>query len=260
MGLIRTVSASQAKEYYYDKDPIFAPEGKGENSEWFGNLKEAFPYFSDHINADSFEALLFGLDPSDKSKTLVEEGVNSERRAGIDFAFSAPKSVSIMALHCGDELIVNAHKEAVKKALSFVQDNFIYYREKIDGKHIHVKSDNMIAAQFTHGTSRADDPQLHTHAVVINMTRTPDGRYKAISNEHIFRHQSLINNIYQNELAVNLQKLGYAIDKYENKFEIRGVPASILLFHIEKELLLRYAMTAKETRPAVHGKAGRSME
>lgn len=223
MGLIRTVSASQAKEYYYDKDPIFAPKGKGENSEWFGSLKESFPWFADHVNAENFEALLFGLDPANKERTLVEEGVNKERRAGIDFAFSAPKSVSIMALHCGDKRIVTAHQDAVRKALSFIQENFIYYRDKIDGELVQIKSDNMIAAQFTHGTSRANDPQLHTHAVVINMTKTPDGRYKAISNEHIFRYQSLINNIYQNELAVNLRGLGYAIDNYENKFEIKGV-------------------------------------
>lgn len=222
MALIRTVSASQAKEYYYEKDPIFAELGKGENSEWFGKLKDNFPSFSDHVYSDNFESLLFGMDPN-TGKTVVEEGVNKERRAGIDFAFSAPKSVSIVALHCGDERIVGAHKEAVKKALEYVQDNFIYYREKIDGKLIQIQSDNMITAQFTHSTSRANDPQLHTHAVMINMTKTPDGKYKAISNEHIFKYQTLINNIYQNQLAINIQGLGYAIDNYENKFEIKGV-------------------------------------
>lgn len=224
MALIRIVSASQAKEYYYDKDPIFTPEGKGENSEWIGSLKDAFPWIATHVNADNFEALLFGLNPSNDKRTLVEEGVNKERRAGIDFAFSAPKSVSIMALHCGDDRIAEAHKDAVRKALNYVQDSFIYYRKKVDGKLVQVKSDNMIAAQFTHSTSRANDPQLHTHAVLINMTRTHDGKHKAISNEYIFRNQSLINNIYQNELAINLQGLGYAIDNYENKFEIKGVP------------------------------------
>lgn len=223
VALIRTVSASQAKEYYYDKDPIFAPKGKGENSEWFGKLKNLFPNLGDKVNADDFEALLFGLHPTTKER-LVYNGVNNERRAGIDFAFSAPKSVSIMALHCGDERIVAAHQDAVRKALAFVQDNLIYYREKVNNELVHVKSDNIIAAQFTHSTSRANDPQLHTHAVVINMTETHDGKFKAISNEHIFKYQGLINNVYQNELACSIEKLGYKIENFENKFEIKGVP------------------------------------
>lgn len=227
MSLARGVSASQARDYYYEKDPIMAPSGKGENSEWFGNLKDDFN-FNTTVNDAHFSALLSGLSPI-TGKIIIKKGVNNERRAGIDLAFSAPKSVSIAALHLGDERIIEAHKAAVKKALEFVQENFIYYRVSDGcGGLIHVKSDNMIAGTFTHSTSRSNDPQLHTHAVILNITKTTNGKFKAISNEEIYKNQTLTNNIYQNELAINIQKLGYSIDNYENKFEIKGVPENAI--------------------------------
>jgi ATP-dependent exoDNAse (exonuclease V) alpha subunit len=60
------------------------------------------------------------------------------------------------------------------------------------------------------------------------MTLCKDGVVRAVSNEHIFQNQKLVNAIYQNELAIELQKLGYSIDNYRNKFEIRGISEEVL--------------------------------
>jgi conjugative relaxase-like TrwC/TraI family protein len=229
MSLGRLVSASQAGEYYYEKDPIFAPDGKGENSQWEGRLAEHFG-LDGRIRKEDFEQVVAGNDPTGKAliKAAVNAGVKSERRAGIDLAFSAPKSVSIAALHMGDDRIVTAHDTAVSKALSYVQDHLIQYRMTKYGDTYTVQSDNMLVSRFKHGTSRANDPQLHTHAVILNMTACRDGDIRAISNEHIFQNQKLVNAIYQNELAIELQKLGYSIDNYGNKFEIRGISEEVL--------------------------------
>jgi conjugative relaxase-like TrwC/TraI family protein len=230
MSLGRVVSASQAGDYYYEKDPIFAPTGKGENSKWEGKLAEYFG-LAGRIRKEYFENVIVGNDPRSGDTLIhaaVNAGVESERRAGVDLAFSAPKSVSIAALHLGDDRIVAAHDAAVDKALSYVQDHLIYYRMTTCGETYMVQSDNMLVSRFKHGTSRANDPQLHTHAVIINMTMRKDGEIRAISNEHIFKYQELVNLIYQNELAIELQKLGYSIDNHGNKFELRGISEEIL--------------------------------
>jgi conjugative relaxase-like TrwC/TraI family protein len=230
MSLGRLVSASQAGEYYYEKDPVFASGGKGENSQWEGKLAEHFG-LDGRIRKEDFEQAVAGNDPrSGKAliRAAVNAGVESERRAGIDLAFSAPKSVSIAALHLGDDRIVAAHDAAVSKALSYVQEHLIYYRVTVAGDTYMEQSDNMLVSRFKHGTSRANDPQLHTHAVVLNMTECKDGKIRAISNEHIFQNQKLVNAIYQNELSIELQKLGYSIDNYGNKFELRGISEEVL--------------------------------
>ncbi len=156
--------------------------------------------------------------------------MNKEHRAGIDLVFSAPKSVSIVALHLGDEAVIDAHNQAVIKALDYVEKNLIQYREfdPIAKDVFKVKSDNMVVGTFVHSTSRSNDPQLHTHSVILNITKINKKQFKAISNELIFNNQKLINNIYQNELALNIQNLGYKIDNYDNKFEIAGVIEDII--------------------------------
>ncbi|MDR2105596.1 MAG: relaxase domain-containing protein [Deferribacteraceae bacterium] len=223
-------SATHAEDYYYEKDPIFAPKGKGANSRYFGKLEGQFN-LSGQVQKKDFMLLIKGRDPRN-GNLLVKAGINDDKesahRPGIDLAFSAPKSVSIAALHLGDERIVDCHDTAVNKALAYVQDNLIQYRRTMNYKTDTFQSKNMIAACFTHGTSRANDPQLHTHAIVENITRCNDGKFRAISNELILRHQKLINSIYQNELAIELQKLGYSIDNYGNKFELRGISEEAL--------------------------------
>jgi conjugative relaxase-like TrwC/TraI family protein len=231
MPLARLVkSAAHAKEYYYEKDPIFAPEGKGANSRYFGELAEEFN-LTGQVRKRDFMLMIEGIDPRNE-KLLIKAGMNngkeSEHRPGIDLAFSAPKSVSIAALHLGDDRIKQAHDRAVEKALVYVQDNLIQYRKTENRITNTYQSKSMIAACFTHGTSRANDPQLHTHAVIQNITLCNDGEYRAISNELILRHQKLVNLIYQNELSIELQKLGYSIDNYGNKFEMRGISEEVL--------------------------------
>ncbi|GAB1534419.1 MobF family relaxase [Geovibrio sp. ADMFC3] len=227
MSLARGVSASQASDYYYEKDPILAPEGKAESSFWYGELSSKFNLEHQPIKAAQFSALLFGMDPL-TAETLIDKGVNGERRAGVDLAFSAPKSLSVMALHVGDEKLIEAHTEAVKSALDYYEKNYAYARKTIDNKTTPDFTGNIIAACFTHSTSRSIDPQLHTHAVVINMTETDRG-FRAIDNYQLFNQQNLLLNVYQSELAFKVQELGYSIEVGRNgNWEIAGVDKDIL--------------------------------
>ena len=46
---------------------------------------------------------------------------------------------------------------------------------------------NLVTAAFQHDLSRAKDPQLHTHVIVMNMTERSDGQWRAISNEEVVK-------------------------------------------------------------------------
>ena len=111
-----------------------------------------------------------------------------EHRPGFEITFSAPKSVSLAALlptekrPRGDRAVVRAHDEAVKATLDWIEGTLLETRgwDPETGRRPRVKSPSMVAALFRHVASRNRDPQLHTHAVIANMTRGADGRLKSV--------------------------------------------------------------------------------
>ncbi|MBD4941515.1 relaxase domain-containing protein, partial [Xanthomonas citri pv. citri] len=88
---------------------------------------------------------------------------------GLDLTFSAPKSVSMQALVAGDKDVTAAHDRAVTRALEQVE-RLAEARKKVKGKSYRERTGNMVIGKFRHEMSRAKDPQLHTHSVVLNMT------------------------------------------------------------------------------------------
>ena len=137
----------------------------------------------------------------------VRNGV-FEHMPGTDLTFSAPKSVSIMALVGGDRRIVDRHDAAVAKTLRWIEDNVLETRiwDKDLNKPVKCPTNCMVAATFRHDTSRNQDPQLHTHCVVANMTHGPeDGRWRTIENESLFRHKMLAGAIMRAYLIRDLQ-------------------------------------------------------
>ena len=92
-----------------------------------------------------------------------------------------------------------------------------------DGKTITVDTGNLIARTVLHDTSRAADPNLHTHCVLINATQTPDGRWRAMENRELFKIQRELDVHYKSELAVRLAELGYQLRHTKNGFELATV-------------------------------------
>ncbi len=68
----------------------------------------------------------------------------------------------------------------------------------------------MAAATFRHLASRNLDPQLHTHAVLANMTRGRNGEWSSAEFTAVERSKRLIGAYYRNELRTGLEKIGYA--------------------------------------------------
>ncbi len=223
-------SASQGASYY-ERDGYYAkddPEHR-EASAWTGKGAEELG-LKGPVDPDTFRAVLEGRVPDGSGRQLGRRGKDGEihHRPGRDLTFSAPKSVSIAALVGGDDRIVEAHDRAVAATLAWVEENAAQTRMKgpDSGKMARVGGQKIVAALFRHDTSRNLDPQLHTHAVLANMVRGGDGKWRSMANEGLYARQKLVGMLYRNELAAGLAKLGYAIEKThaDGRFEIAGIP------------------------------------
>ena len=71
-------------------------------------------------------------------------------------------------------------------------------------------------AVFRQTTSRADDPQIHTHAVISAKVQTDDGRWLALDARYLKRHQRMLGGLYQSVLRNELTHrfgVGWAADR-----------------------------------------------
>jgi len=166
---------------YYDQNRTVEGKWHGRGAELLGLKGE--------VTSGEFEAVRQGLDPqtgeffrqrhgADRIASNGEE--QSKARSLYDMTFSAPKSVSVMAIVGGDERLVAAHETAVREALEQAE-KYSATRVRLAGLNENRTTGNWIVASYTHDTSRQLDPQLHTHAVAANLTYDgTEGRWKAL--------------------------------------------------------------------------------
>ena len=152
---------------------------------------------------------------------------------GFDLTFSAPKSVSaVWALGSAEmaAAAMTAHRAAVQAGLAYLDTRASLSRRGTDGVE-QVASAGLVAALFDHRTSRAGDPQLHTHALVLNKVRCPDGRWRTLDATELFHHKKSAGMIYQAALRNELSgRLGVQLGKVNEhgQADIVGVPAELL--------------------------------
>ena len=171
---------------------------------------------------ESFEHICYGRSP-DGRRYLGTKGNPEKRRAGTDFTFSAPKSVSLTALVGGDTCIEVAHRIAVGKTLALIEERYAQTRITNNKHVVEVKTGNLVVAQFDHIESRELDPHLHTHALVMNLTQAESGKWYANDNDLIFQNKKHLGTIYQADLAAEVERLGYGIEpRPHGMFEIKG--------------------------------------
>jgi conjugative relaxase-like TrwC/TraI family protein len=213
-------NAGRASHYFSAQDDYYSKEGQGV---WMGRGAEKLGLHGE-VGAVHFRALLEGRLPDGRSIPATFEASKAAKRHGWDFTFSAPKSVSLQALIAGDQAIIEAHNKAVRDAVALMERHAIG-RKKIAGVSHRERTGNLVAAAFQHELSRAKDPQLHTHVVVMNMTERHDGQWRALSNEELFKHTKLLGAAYRASLARNLQALGYEIrlTNREGAFELAHI-------------------------------------
>ena len=222
-------SAAQGASYY-ERDGYYAkddPEHQAASA-WAGKGAEELG-LKGPVDPDTFRSILEGKVPDGSDTRLGRRGKDGEiqHRPGRDLTFSAPKSVSIAALVGGDDRIVEAHDRAVAATLAWVEKNAAETRMKdpVTGQMGRAGDQKIVAATFRHDTSRNLDPQLHTHAVLANMVRGEDDKWRSLANEKLYGSKMLLGALYRSELAASLTRLGYGIEKThaDGRFEIAGV-------------------------------------
>jgi Ti-type conjugative transfer relaxase TraA len=227
LSISAPLSGAGQGDYYLDlaREDYYLKGGEPPGG-WFGKGASDLGLFGEVKREDLHRSLL-GFDCYDNP--LVQNAGSDVRQSGWDLTFSAPKSVSVVWSQGSEEVrsgIQQAHDQAVKKALSYLEDHATVSRR---GKEGRIKEPvGMTAALFQHGTSRAQEPQLHTHAVVMNLAVRSDGTTGTIESRGFFAHKMAAGALYRAELSAQLEKnLGLQSHRERGWFELSGVSESL---------------------------------
>ena len=213
-GMLSVAKLTLGQEAYYEQqvarglDDYYA--GRGESPGIWAGSGSAGLGLVGVIEDGDLDTLLRGVNPANKAqlrspvrertitvRTLdMESGEWREERkrlapvSGYDLVFSCPKSVSMLHALADDERvrreISEAHERAWQAALGYLEREACIVRRGHGGA-IREHGEGFVAAAFRHRTSRAQDPHLHTHVIVANMTRTDDGEWLALDGEAILK-------------------------------------------------------------------------
>jgi len=227
-----------AKEYFEEHLCVgdYYDEGQRVTGQWFGSGAERLG-LSGKVGAEAFLRLCENLHPASgdtltprlNTMRLDKAGGNAtNRRIFYDFTFSPPKSVSVAVLAGADGRILEAHAQAVRSAMREFEA-FATTRVRVGKADCDRATGNFVAAMFTHETSRALDPHLHTHCVVFNATfDAAENRWKALQNYELLRARKFAENVYYHELARNLRGFGYEIRNLaRGDFQIEGISEAV---------------------------------
>jgi conjugative relaxase-like TrwC/TraI family protein len=229
LTISKPLSAGQAQTYHQkeftSKEQSYWSQGNAVQGEWQGRLATQYGLVG-AVSAEDFAKLSQGQHPQ-TGEQLVQHRIaheykdengksikTMEHRAGWDATFSAAKSVSLTALVGGDHRIREAHRESVRLALD---ESERYTQARIGGNHPAETTGKFAVAKFEHDTARPVNgyaaPQLHTHAVIFNVTERANGETRALQERGLFQSQQFATAIYQAELTYRLRQLGYEIER-----------------------------------------------
>ncbi len=221
---LRGIRDAAHVEHYFRVDDLTI-EGRLASG-WWGHWADVFQLEAP-VRSEVFRELLLGRLPG--GTRLGRPGAGRLIHApGFDATLSAPKSVSVAALVWGDRRLVDAHDRAVHTTLDWIETEHCFFRKWIRGESRPVRGTGLLVATFRHGLSRLADPQLHSHAVILNFTGTDEGDFRALHGHPVFNAAKLIGAYYRLELAASVQAIGYGIRKTALGFELEEVPAALL--------------------------------
>lgn len=235
---ISPAKSAAAAKAYYENDNYYVKGEEGEiNSAWWGEGASRLGLVG-AVNSAQFVDMLSGL-MLNGQRLGIMKGQELLHRAGYDFTFSAPKSVSILAQIGGDQRLIEAHHNAVDTALAEIEQLAVA-RRSVSGEIQFEVTKNLVVAKYKHDTSRGRDPQLHTHAVVLNATFRSDGKIVSLASqskgsvkkdgaigfmEQVYARKLHFGMVYRTALANEIVNLGYRIERThaDGRFEIDGV-------------------------------------
>jgi conjugative relaxase-like TrwC/TraI family protein len=233
---VANVRSAGGAASYFANDNYYASADADRSGLWVGKGAERLGLHGT-VEARAFEAILRGELPS--GGRIGRDG--AAHRAGTDLTFSLPKSWSLLALVGKDQRIIVAYREAVIETLQWAERNAAFMRVEKAGKERQVQTDNLTVALFQHDTNRNQEPNLHFHAVVANMTQAKDGTWKALRNDRLWEFNTLLNAMTMARFRVEVEKLGYRIGdvgKHGN-FEASGISReAVMAFSTRRQEVL----------------------
>lgn len=157
------------------------------------------------VDPEVFGRLMAHQTPAGEAMSVTR---SHGRVAAFDHTFSAPKSVSLLYAFGDNRVraeVTAAHQRAVSEALSYMEERCsqsrlgVRYRDAVGDHRFTTKtleSEGYVAAAFDHYTSRANDPQVHTHVVVINRVWAGEG-WRAIDAKRAYAHAKAGGSVYE---------------------------------------------------------------
>lgn len=237
----------RSDNYYVNEQATARWQGKG--AELLGKRGRG-------VSQEDFVALLSGklTDPkTGQSVDLSDNSKGDQRRPGVDFTVAPPKSVSIMALVGKDERIVAAHLAANERVMNWFEKHAAVIRVKDEnGRNRIERTGNLLYATVLHETNRHNEPQLHSHNVIVNATYDEQrGRWRSLTNDRLFELRSRGDIVYKAELAHSLKQLGYEIEYAQNgvDFEIKGVSREQIEAFSTRRMEIQDALKARGIEP-----------
>lgn len=225
-------SAQGAADYYHTAFEYYS--GDAQSMRWLGKGAEILG-LSGKVEKQDMLNLLEGRLPNGQ----VLKNPKGEHRPGFDMTFTAPKSMSILIGLDADEKLLEIHDLAVERAIQRIEKEFAQTRIVIDGKVHYVNTDNLVVAAIRQPSSRANEPNTHTHGVTMNITFSEDEKARSLASDMDF-NQGVIEQLqkhikyaglaaYRTEAANLLKEYHYRLkDVGHGLFELADFPKELI--------------------------------
>jgi conjugative relaxase-like TrwC/TraI family protein len=243
---VTTLKGPEAGLYYVEGLPSYYLDAGEPAGVWRGDAAVSLG-LDGEVGDEEFLRLMAGLEPSSGEPLGRRYGQRSVR--GFDVTASAPKSVSVL-FALGDNAtrsaVLGAHDTAVAAMVNWIEAH-AHTRYRINGEVATLDAQGIAVASFRQHTSRALDPQLHTHVVIANRVAADDGRWLALDARTIKLDQRTLSAVYHASLRAELTRsLGVAWEEPANGIaEMRNIPEEVRIEFSSRTRVVRARIEEK---------------
>jgi conjugative relaxase-like TrwC/TraI family protein len=200
------------------------PDTHSNRTEAFG-FTHGLAFSVNNLDSERFLNMVKGFSLKMDIKWTQNSG-SLDRLALHDWTLSAPKSVSV-AWGLGDSTTkLSLEKSQEKNSrifLDFMSRFSIVRRGAQGAKKLQAP---LLGATFGHGSSRANDPQLHTHCVIFNLSYSGTDT-NALETMVMMKWIGAAASLYHAGLAWDAATMGFGITRKNNLFELNGIPMAV---------------------------------